>query len=161
MLDVGCGRADLLAFLTARGIAPARYTGLEAQAWLAREARRRVGPSDQVVLGDFVRQPRKLRVGADAIVFSGSLNLLSAAQFRRTLELAWDATARWLVFNFLCSPILAGEDYLMWRRRESVLAFARRLTRSVAVADGYEHGDCTVALRKPSGRARTGGARRG
>jgi hypothetical protein len=167
VLDVGCGRADLLRFLRARGIAPARYTGLEAQAWLAREAFGADEPGVSIVLGDFVKQPGKLRVGADAIVFSGSLNLLSAAQFYRTLERAWAATGRFLIFNFLSSPILAGEEFLMWRRRDSVLAFARRNAVEVRIEEGYEYGDCTVAMRKPrasarvSGRSRTDGARRG
>jgi hypothetical protein len=167
LLDVGCGKADLLAFLLARGIVPARYTGLEAQPWLVHAARRRRRGGFSIVLGDFVRQPAKLRVGADVIVFSGSLNLLPAAAFYRTLERAWAATARWLVFNFLCSPALAADEFLMWRRQETVLAFARALAGPVRVDDRYENGDCTVAMRKRgrregiSSRSRTGGARRG
>lgn len=164
VLDVGCGRADLLAFLRAKGVRPARYTGLEAQAWLAREARERAGGDAEILVGDFVRRSSLLRVGADAIVFSGSLNLLTGAQFYRVLRAAWTATRRFLAFNFLSSPMLAGEDYLMWRRRASVLAFARRFAAQVRVDDGYEEGDCTVAMRKRAatgGRARTGGVRRG
>jgi hypothetical protein len=148
VLDVGCGKADLLRFLHARGIAPASYTGLEAQPWLARAARAAVAGAGTIVAGDFVKQPRKLRVGADAIVFSGSLNLLSAAQFYRALEGAWAATRRFLVFNFLSSPLLAADDYLMWRRRESVVAFARKTASRVRIDDRYEEGDCTVAMRK-------------
>lgn len=169
VLDAGCGRADLRGFLHARGIVPGRYTGLEALPWLARAARRKRYENFSILEGDFIKQPSKLRVGAGAIVFSGSLNLLSAAQFYRTLTLAWAATSRWLVFNFLCSPMLAADECLMWRRRESVVAFARRLAASVRIDDRYEDGDCTVAMRKPvrgssaglSGRSRTGGARRG
>jgi len=148
VLDVGCGRADLLRFLLARGIAPSRYTGLEAQPWLAREARAALVGEGRIVVADFVRQPAKLRVGADAIVFSGSLNLLSSAQFYRALERAWAATGRWLVFNFLSSPMLTGDECLMWRRRDSVLAFARKAAATVRVDEGYEDGDCSVSMKK-------------
>jgi hypothetical protein len=148
VLDVGCGKADLLRFLHARGIAPASYTGLEAQPWLAREARAALVGEGRIIVGDFVRRPSKLRTGADAILFSGSLNLLSGAQFYRALERAWAATGRWLVFNFLSSPMLAADECLMWRRRESVLAFARKAARFVRVDEGYEDGDCTVAMKK-------------
>ena len=148
VLDVGCGKADLLRFLHARRIALASYTGLEAQPWLARQARAALVGEGRIIVGDFVRQPAKLRTGADAILFSGSLNLLSGAQFYRALERAWAATGRWLVFNFLSSPMLAADECLMWRRRESVLAFARKAARFVRVDEGYEHGDCTVAMKK-------------
>jgi hypothetical protein len=169
VLDVGCGKADFFDFLIRRGVVPARYTGLEAQRWLARAARGKRRPAEaSIVEADFVKQPAKLRVGADAIVFSGSLNLLSAARFYSTLEHAWSATRTWLAFNFLTSPALAADEYLMWRRRDSVVAFARRLGGVVRVDDGYEHGDCTIAMRKRrrragrlSARSRIGAARRG
>src|SRR5262245_63000993 len=77
LLDVGCGKADFLRFLHARRIVPASYTGLEAQPWLARAARATTSSHGTIVVGDFVKQPSMLRVGADAVVFSGSLNLLS------------------------------------------------------------------------------------
>ncbi len=149
ILDVGCGRADLLAFLLARGIVPAEYVGLEAQPWLVRAARRRGYESCAIVEGDFVREPAKLRIGADVIVFSGSLNLLSSRQFYRHLDLAWAAAGRWLAFNFLCSPALADADWLTWHRRTTVRAFARRAKAAeVRLDDGYEDGDCTVVMRK-------------
>lgn len=148
VLDVGCGRADLLAFLRWRDIIPAHYTGLEALPWLARAARRRGYPNCSIVRGDFVQDPSALEVGADVIVFSGSLNLLSSRDFYRTLDAAWRATGRWLAFNFLCSPDLAGATFLKWRHRGRVLAFAERAGAVTAVDDGYEKGDCTVVMRK-------------
>lgn len=148
VLDVGCGRADLLAFLRWREVPPARYTGLEALPWLARAARRRRYENCSIRICDFVREPGALDVGADVIVFSGSLNLLSSRDFYRSLETAWRATRRWLAFNFLCSPDLAGAKYLKWRHRSRVLAFARRSGAITVVDDGYEKGDCTVVMKK-------------
>ena len=148
VLDVGCGRADLLSFLRGRGIFPSHYTGIEAQGWLARAARRRRYPRCRIVQADFVKEPAMLRAGAEVLVFSGSLNFLSSRQFYRTLELAWAAARRSLVFNFLCSPDLAGVRALHWHRREVVAAFARRHAAALRIDDGYEAGDCTVALTK-------------
>jgi hypothetical protein len=148
VLDVGCGRADLLGFLRARGIFPAHYTGLEAQPWLVRAARRRRYADCSIVEGDFVTHPEKLLVGADVVVFSGSLNLLSSKQFYRSVRRGWEAANRWLVFNFLCTPDLAGARWLVWHRRAAVLALAARLGAVAAMDVGYEAGDCTVVMRK-------------
>jgi SAM-dependent methyltransferase len=158
VLDVGCGRADLLAYLAEVGIVPGRYLGLEAQPWLARAARRRRYPNCSIVLGDFLAEPAKLAVGAEVLIFSGSLNFLSSRQFYRALRLAWAAAQDAVVFNFLCSPDLAGLAQLTWHRRDAVLAFARRLGAVVHLDDGYEPGDCTVVMSKapPAGSRATG-----
>jgi trans-aconitate methyltransferase len=148
VLDVGCGPADLLGYLHRRGIVPAHYVGLEAQSWLARAARRRRYPNCSIVEGDFVQAPETMAVGADVVIFSGSLNLLSSRQFYRTIREAWAATRGWLVFNFLSSPELADAPWLFWHRRSAVAAFARRLGAIVRVHDDYEDGDCTVVMRK-------------
>jgi SAM-dependent methyltransferase len=148
VLDVGCGPGDLLGFLRRRGIRPAHYVGLEAQPWLVRAARRRDYVSSTIVEGDFVKDPEKLRVGAEVVIFSGSLNLLSSRQFYRSLGQAWAAAGRLLVFNFLCSPELSNAPWLTWHRRAAVLAFARGLGAEVRLDDGYEPGDCTAVMRK-------------
>jgi SAM-dependent methyltransferase len=148
VLDVGCGPGDLLGYLRKRAIAPAHYTGLEAQPWLVNAARRRRYERCTIVTGDFVRHPETMSVGADVVIFSGSLNLLSSRQFYRSLREAWAAAGRWLVFNFLCSPGLADAPWLTWHRRASVLAFARELGAEVHLDDGYEPGDCTAVMRR-------------
>ena len=152
VLDVGCGRADLLGHLRAHGIVPAHYTGLEAQPWLARAARLKGYRNCSIARGDFVQDPATLDVGAQVLIFSGSLNFLPSRLFYRALDAAWAATRRWLAFNFLCSPDLAGAAGLHWHRRDAVLAFARRCTSSVRLDETYEDGDCTVVMRK-AGRA--------
>ena len=154
VLDVGCGPADLLGFLRQRGIFPSHYTGLEAQPWLARAARRRRYPNCSIVEADFVKDPGALRVGADVVVFSGSLNLLSSRQFYRSVRHGWQATKGWLAFNFLCSPDLAGARWLTWHRRSAVLALAARLGAVIRTEDGYEAGDCLVVMRKRTRRRR-------
>jgi hypothetical protein len=148
LLDVGCGPADFLGFLRKRGIAPAHYTGLEAQPWLVQAARRRRYPACTMVTGDFVRDPETMSVGADVVIFSGSLNLLSSRQFYQAVRDGWSATRGWLVFNFLCSSGLADAPWLTWHRRASVRAFAEGLGAEVHLDDTYEPGDCTAVLRR-------------
>lgn len=153
LLDVGCGRADLLGYLHARGTVPAHYVGLEAQPWLARAARRKRYPNCVIRVADFVRQPEALHALASVVIFSGSLNFLPRRLFYRSLRHAWAATRRQVVFNFLSSPELSGASSLVWHRKAAVVAFARRLGAMVRVDDGYEPGDCTVVMTRPRRRS--------
>jgi SAM-dependent methyltransferase len=148
LLDVGCGQADLLGFLLERGIVPAHYTGLEMIPASVRAARRRNYDRCEILKADFVRQPEKLQVGADVVIFSGSLNTLSRQQFHRSLRAAWRAAGSWLVFNFLSSQNWCGEDWLYWHRRHNVLAFCRALGGQPRFDESYLEGDCTIAVRK-------------
>src|SRR5439155_2288453 len=81
ILDVGCGRADLLDFLLARGIRPDHYLGLEAVEALADSAEQKRRPRSMIVRADFVAEPARLFAAADVIVFSGSLNTLDPQVF--------------------------------------------------------------------------------
>jgi SAM-dependent methyltransferase len=155
VLDVGCGRADLLTYLLGRGVRPADYTGIEAVSELASAAERSCAgaagrggaPPARIIRADFLREPLRLFVGADVVVFSGSLNTVDDGPFYDTIRRAFEATADVVVFNFLCSPYLAGADYLRWRRPSDVLRFCSQLTGDVRTLDDYLQGDSTVALR--------------
>jgi hypothetical protein len=148
LLDAGCGRADLLGYLLERLLRPAEYVGLEALDALADQAESRHYPRSRILRGDFVREPLKLFVGAEVIVFSGSLNTLLPDAFYATLRHAFEAAGEAVVFNFLCSPALAGQDYLVWHHGEKVLAFAQTLGGDVRTLCDYLPGDCTVAIMK-------------
>ena len=157
VLDVGCGRADLLDYLIRHGVRPADYTGIEAVEALAAAAEdgcvRWAGVRARVIRADFVREPLRLFAGADVVVFSGSLNTLDDGPFYSTIRRAFEAAAERLVFNFLCSPYLAGAEYLRWRRPQDVLKFASTLTDDVRTLDDYLPGDFTAALTKPAEHA--------
>jgi SAM-dependent methyltransferase len=148
VLDVGCGHGDLLTYLRTHGVFPERYTGIEAPNLLGHTVRLRRREGVRFITEDFVKAPGVLDVGADVVVFSGSLNLLPSPQFYRIVRAAWAATGQYLAFNFLDSHVLAGGSWLKWHRRETVLAFAERSARSVIVDNTYEDGDCTVVMRK-------------
>ncbi|HEX8524278.1 MAG TPA: class I SAM-dependent methyltransferase [Tepidisphaeraceae bacterium] len=150
ILDLGCGRCDLLDYLLARSIVPAQYIGVEAIAPLADAARGRNFASTTVIDGDFIKNPSLMNQRADVIVFSGSLNTLEPKQFYLTLDAAFAATTDTLVFNFLSTPLLAGKPFLHWHHPEDVAEFARGLTPDVRYVNDYLDGDCTLMMRKNS-----------
>lgn len=149
ILDVGCGRADLLDFLLSHDIHPDHYVGLEGVAALADAAEAKRHPGSMIVRADFVREPLRLFVGADVVYFSGSLNTLDPASFYATIRKGYDAAAETLVFNFLASPELAGVSYLHWHPPNEVWTFCKTLTDDVRRLDDYLRGDMTFALTKP------------
>ena len=151
ILDLGCGRADFLDFLIARGTPPRKYFGLEGVRELAEAAENKKLAEARIIVADFVREPKRMQVGADVIFCSGALNTIEADQFYLTLRNAFAACRRALVFNFLSSSLLAGTNYLRWHERREVIRFCKSLTHDVEKREGYIEGDCTVAAWKDRG----------
>lgn len=150
ILDAGCGRADFLDYLIDSSLEPDHYVGLEAVDVLADAAEQRHAVDRaMIVRADFVRDPIRLFVGADAVVFSGSLNTLSQPEFEKTIRLAFDAATEALVFNFLSSPRLAGAKHLNWHRLDDVTRLIEELTPDYTIIDDYMDGDTTLAARRP------------
>jgi hypothetical protein len=155
VLDLGCGCGDLVDYLVMRGAAPVRYVGLEGVGELAEAARRRrkhpATAQYSIVHADFVAEPWRVREAeADIVYCSGALNTIEETDFYSAIRNGFDAARRSLVFNFLSSPLLAGETYLRWHYRRDVLSFARSLSRAVELIEDYLEGDCTIAIRKPA-----------
>jgi SAM-dependent methyltransferase len=148
VLDVGCGRADLLDFLLARGIQPKHYTGLEAVEPLANSARRKRRPNSLILNADFVADPDCMFTAADIVVFSGSLTTLESRPFYATLKSAHRAAQNELAFNYLASPLLAGAEFLHWHRPNIVNQFVKKLGGHIATLQDYLEGDCTLRIRK-------------
>ena len=148
LLDVGCGRADLLDYLDMRGIVLHDYIGLEAIDALADVAEDRLAgrAGARLVRGDFVRDPARLFVGADVMLFSGSLNTLDDRAFYSILRRAIDATAESVIFNFLSSSERAASDYLHWREPADVLRFCENIADHVRLREGYLDGDATIYM---------------
>ena len=149
LLDAGCGRADLLDYLKKKEVTLTDYVGIEAIPELATAAERREQPGVRILRGDFIAEPVRLFVGAEVVVFCGSLNTVSDTDFYPTLRRAWDATAWTVVLNFLSSSELAGGAHLYWRPRAAVEAFIGTLNPVDVQVDGsYISGDCTIAFSK-------------
>ena len=149
ILDVGCGRADLLDFLVARGVRPRRYVGLEAVPALVTAARRKRRARCTIVQADFIAEPGALfAAAAEVIVFSGTLNTLSPRGFYGALRTAYKAAGREVGLNFLASRELTGAEYLHWHRPAVVRRFVGELGGEVAGVEGYLAGDYTLRVRK-------------
>jgi SAM-dependent methyltransferase len=151
ILDLGCGRADLLDFLMTRGTPPRQYIGVEGVAELADAAEKNSRADCRIIRADFLREPYRMNVQADIIYCSGALNTLDNDDFYRTIKNAFVAAERALVFNFLSSPLLAGVNYLRWHEPRMVMRFARSLTPEVQKHEGYIDGDCTITMWKETG----------
>ena len=148
VLDVGCGRADFLDYLLGRNVRIAEYTGIEGVPALVEAAQAKGHANARILQADFVAEPERLRVGADVVVICGSLNTMDARDFYATIERAFEAAGQMLVFNFLCSPQLAGASYLSWHRTDEVMGFVQRFSQRVRKLEDYLTGDCTVAVGK-------------
>jgi SAM-dependent methyltransferase len=148
ILDLGCGRADFLDFLIARGTPPKQYVGLEGVRELAAAAEHKNIDGSRFVVADFVREPRRMQVGASVIYCSGALNTVETDDFYLTIRNAFQAAKRAFVFNFLSSSLLAGTNYLRWHNPREVLKFCRTLTSDVTRYEGYIEGDCTIGMTK-------------
>ena len=151
VLDLGCGRADLLEFLLARSVRPADNVGIEAVDVLADAADHKGLPRCTILRADFVADPIRMFVGADVVVISGALNTADDAAFYPTLRRAFEAATEALVFNFLDSDRLAGRPHLYFREPRAVRAFARTLSADVAMLDDYLPGDTTVRVARREG----------
>lgn len=170
VLDAGCARAELMAYLGERGIAPRAYAGIEGVHELANAARERLKhcaiPS-VVVEGDFVADAELLGAAAtasgerdaraDVVVFSGSLNTLKTEAAIRVLDRAWPVARRGLVFNFLsdcCTDEIRGGDTGPAHRFDTVRVLAWALTRTTRVRFRQDyfpggHDATVVMLREP------------
>jgi hypothetical protein len=148
VVDVGCGRADLLEYMLSRGRFPKSYVGVEAVDALATAAEKKQLPSCRIVRGDFVLVPALLDLGADVLMYSGSLNTMDDDCFYNCIRTAYAMARHAVVFNFLASPFLAASSHLTWHRPEDVLGFARKLTPRFKLADDYLRGDATMTLWK-------------
>lgn len=144
VLDVGCGRADLLDYFHTQGQVPGDYVGIEAVPALADAA---ASTGATILRKDFIAEPACMFTGSDIVVFCGSLNTAGDEDFFATLKRAFDATARHLLFNFLSSTHLAGAEHLYWRKPNEIDRWCRNaLSATPKRLEDYMFGDATFLL---------------
>jgi len=163
VLDAGCGRADLAAYLCEQRIGYAHYLGVDAIPELLDAAKNRALPRASFRLCDFVSDPTAMQscqpsAGAttpesEVIVFSGSLNTLPRERSMAVLERAWECCTHALVFNFLSTldGVEPCQDEFRAHRMSpvSVLEWALTRTREVSLRHDYLDGrDGTICMRK-------------
>jgi len=162
--DMGCGRADLAAYLRERGVGYARYIGVEGVAELLSASRERAAaealPACDFLALDFVADKAAFETlarddGVQVFVFSGSLNTLRQRDARRVLDRAWEAVRRVpggaLVFNFLSDRRRRGEAGPAHRFDAACMAeFALERTARIRLRTDYLDGhDATIAMFAP------------
>ncbi len=123
VLDLGCGRADFLDWMIANGMRPRKYVGIEGVAELAGAAEEKGIGGAKIIRADFIREPFRTQVHADVIYCSGAFNTIEDGDFYPAVKQIFANAGRAMIFNFLCSPLLAGADYLHWRDRQNVVRF--------------------------------------
>lgn len=153
ILDAGCGRGDLAAYLLKHRLHFDHYVGLDALPAMIDHARARKIPDCEFLVGDFVHQPELLSTGQPQIIcISGALNTLMDDQIAATLSAAWAATAEALLFNFL--PLRPGETPAAGPARRldasRLLEWARSQTTQLAFRQDYfpNAHDATILMLK-------------
>ncbi len=163
--DIGCGRADLLAYLHSLGVEYGGYVGVDGLIEMVEHSRTRAGrdhfararffhadfATDEQLFDRLVSTER-----ADVFAFSGSLNTFDETEARTVLDRAWSALAagrhpgRALIFNFLSDAgRTPGEDLGPSRRfhTASLAAWALdRTPRIILRTDYLPSHDATIAM---------------
>ncbi len=155
ILDVGCGPGDLAARLGERGVAYARFVGIDAIEGMVEVARKRGLPRCDFLVGDALADPGLLGdARPDWVCLSGTLNTMDEDTARRLIRTGFEAATRGVVFNFLSSRHhrrLAGHDTAPARRFDPLrwLDFALTLSSRVAFTQTYLDGhDATIMIEK-------------
>ncbi len=155
VLDVGCSRGDLAAYLSDRGIRVKEYIGIDALEEVITFAQQRDLPRSRFVVGDCVQNPAMLaEFRPDIVCISGTLNTMDDAQVMRVLDGSWAAAKQALLFNFLsdtCHENAPLQDQFA-RRLDTMglLAWAMGHTWSVKFRQDYFNWghDATIGMRR-------------
>ncbi len=155
ILDAGCSRGDLAAFLIKSNVSYDRYIGVDALCQVIDYAKKRNMPRCEFHCGDFVADPAVLSIGdPEVICISGALNTMTDKQAMGVLESAWATTSEALLFNFLSDRAGRGAPLQTGPARRlntlKLLDWAMRQTWAVAFRQDYfRHGhDATILLQK-------------
>ncbi len=162
IVDLGCGRADMLAWLDEHRVPFGRYIGVEALPELANASAARIAHRDdaEIITSDFAEDSDLFTTlarsrSADVFLFSGSLNTFEQPAALKVVENAFaalgDRPAGGVVFNFLSSLAAHAptDDTGPAHRFDTgaVIAFAAGLSRSFTVRHDYLRGhDATVGV---------------
>jgi SAM-dependent methyltransferase len=147
IIDVGCGRGDLLAYLKAQGQAPAFYVGLDIMED-ALSFGRANHPEAQFICGDLLDPHLKLPV-ADYAVSSGVFNLTGkdhAEWIGRMVGAMYAATSRGAAFNVVSTLAPEHKEGHYYAAPDAMLRMAQAITPFVALLHDYAIHDMTLFL---------------
>ena len=152
VLDLGCGDGALYQWMRERGTLSESYLGIDAVDDQVKHAREVHAGATFVHLD--ISMASTLPSGFDWVVISGTLNTMDDATTLHVLDLAWDAAALGLAFNFL-----SDRPGLKWQSRplgparrhqlQELMAWALERTPLVACRQDYLEGhDATLVMRR-------------
>jgi len=147
ILDVGCGTADLFAYLQ-NEMPGIRYTGVDLLEEIVAEARRR-HPGAEVLQGDVFKEnvfpPRSF----DVVFCSGVFNLElgnNEAFAEHALPVLRALARRVVVVNFLHARAENKFEGCHYYTPEKIVALCARLAPVVELDEGYLESDFTVVM---------------
>lgn len=150
VLDVGCGRGDLKAFLDGR-FNDVAYMGIDQMPEFIADANARYtnGTPCRFYEGDFTTAafPR-----VDYVVASGALGYRTDdADFLFDMICRlFASSARATIFNVLDAQHFPDHPLLMGRDCDEVIAYCRMLSPHIEVVRGYLPDDMTVCISRPA-----------
>lgn len=155
ILDAGCSRGDLAAYLLSRDLDYGQYIGVDGMSEAIDYAQKRHLPRSRFVCGDFLADPTLLGIDQPQVIFlSGTLNTMTDDQALTVLDHCWQATECYLVFNFLpdtCDPDAPPQDEIARRLpTQKLLDWAFGKTWSVVYRQDYfdKGHDATIMMQK-------------
>lgn len=148
VLDVGCGHGDLKPFLDER-YTELTYIGVDhIEPFIeAANARYKKDESTHFVQGDF---SKLFFPDVDYVIGSGAFGYKCDREeyyFEAIIHL-FKMANKAAAFNMLDERTFPAHPLLRGHNRKMVVEFCKRLTRKVAVIDGYLEDDFTVVLRR-------------
>ncbi|QDU34605.1 hypothetical protein KS4_26760 [Poriferisphaera corsica] len=118
VLDAGCSRGDLAAYLIERELHYAHYTGIDGIEDVIQFAQNRKLGNTTFIAGDFVADGSLFKQNdPQVITISGTLNTMSDKEALRVLDAAWNATSQTLLFNFLSDRVSKDAPKQGWPAR--------------------------------------------
>ena len=149
LLDVGCGTADLLAYLE-NEIPDARYTGVDLLEKIIHEARRR-HPNATLLQADIFNESVFEPQSFDVVFCSGVFNLElgnNVEFLTRALPTLWTLARHKVVVNMLHARAEKKYPTCHYYEPEDVVRMCGEHTKRVVLDEGYLENDFTVVLEK-------------
>jgi SAM-dependent methyltransferase len=145
VLDVGCGRGDLRAYLGGK-FASVQYTGIEHLEEFLVIAKKLYGrlPGTKFILADFWTTPIP---PSDFILASGALNYANSDPdfIYKQISRLYAAAVEGFGFNLLSKVGYPPGD-LRAHDPDDILSYCRTLSKRVRYRDGYLDGDYTIFM---------------
>ncbi|WP_428386784.1 class I SAM-dependent methyltransferase [Mucisphaera sp.] len=156
VLDAGCSRGDLAAYLLEHEVRYGHYVGVDGIAEVIGFAEKRGLPDTTFVAADLLAEPEVLLAQRPQVVLlSGTLNTMDEPTAQRLLASCWEACSETLAFNFLsdlAGPDAPPQDYPATRLPTvRLLEWAAREARGNVILrqDYFRYGhDATIVMRR-------------